>query len=260
MALVEVKVPDIGDFKDVEIIELLVKPGDAVKAEQSLITVESDRWAGKPIIKFWREHKKPEGVEVLSDYERRTTTDPAALKKAIERKQESDREMAKRDAVREAEARILLDQATKVSKADLGKLWFASLQEAIVSANWASDAKTVCELLKITPIEEYDGALHAIQAVLADEAVPQARKDKIVVAFEVLSGDRHLQRQIIDRTGFDPDEVDVDVEEISEEEAEAIADQLADAAEDDLAEDLDEDFDVEEDVTYEGTEHPEFDG
>jgi pyruvate dehydrogenase E2 component (dihydrolipoamide acetyltransferase) len=43
MALVEVKVPDIGDFKDVEIIEMLVKPGDTVKAEQSLLTVESDK-------------------------------------------------------------------------------------------------------------------------------------------------------------------------------------------------------------------------
>jgi pyruvate dehydrogenase E2 component (dihydrolipoamide acetyltransferase) len=43
MALVEVKVPDIGDFSEVEIIELLVKPGDTVKAEQSLITVESDK-------------------------------------------------------------------------------------------------------------------------------------------------------------------------------------------------------------------------
>ena len=43
MALIEVKVPDIGDFKDVAIIELLVKPGDTVKAEQSLITVESDK-------------------------------------------------------------------------------------------------------------------------------------------------------------------------------------------------------------------------
>src|ERR1700749_446467 len=43
MALVEVKVPDIGDFKDVQIIELLVKPGDIVKAEQSLLTVESDK-------------------------------------------------------------------------------------------------------------------------------------------------------------------------------------------------------------------------
>ena len=43
MALVEVKVPDIGDFKDVAIIELLVKPGDTVKTEQSLVTVESDK-------------------------------------------------------------------------------------------------------------------------------------------------------------------------------------------------------------------------
>jgi pyruvate dehydrogenase E2 component (dihydrolipoamide acetyltransferase) len=40
---VEVVVPDIGDFKDVEVIEVLVKPGDAVTKEQSLITVESDK-------------------------------------------------------------------------------------------------------------------------------------------------------------------------------------------------------------------------
>ena len=43
MATVEVKVPDIGDFKEVEIIELLVKPGDTVRVEQSLVTVESDK-------------------------------------------------------------------------------------------------------------------------------------------------------------------------------------------------------------------------
>jgi pyruvate dehydrogenase E2 component (dihydrolipoamide acetyltransferase) len=43
MALVEVKVPDIGDFKEVAVIELLVKPGDTIKAEQSLVTVESDK-------------------------------------------------------------------------------------------------------------------------------------------------------------------------------------------------------------------------
>ncbi len=43
MSLIEIKVPDIGDFKEVEVIELLVKPGDTVKAEQSLITVESDK-------------------------------------------------------------------------------------------------------------------------------------------------------------------------------------------------------------------------
>ncbi|WHZ11561.1 MAG: Dihydrolipoamide acetyltransferase component of pyruvate dehydrogenase complex [Burkholderiaceae bacterium] len=43
MAIVEVKVPDIGDFKEVAVIELLVKAGDKVQAEQSLITVESDK-------------------------------------------------------------------------------------------------------------------------------------------------------------------------------------------------------------------------
>ncbi|HUG79277.1 MAG TPA: FAD-dependent oxidoreductase, partial [Burkholderiales bacterium] len=43
MAGIEVKVPDIGDFKDVEVIEVLVKPGEAVAKEQSLITLESDK-------------------------------------------------------------------------------------------------------------------------------------------------------------------------------------------------------------------------
>ena len=43
MATIEVKVPDIGDFAEVAVIELLVKPGDTVAAEQSLITVESDK-------------------------------------------------------------------------------------------------------------------------------------------------------------------------------------------------------------------------
>jgi len=40
---VEIKVPDIGDFKDIDVIEVLVKPGDAVEKETSLITVESDK-------------------------------------------------------------------------------------------------------------------------------------------------------------------------------------------------------------------------
>ena len=42
---VEIKVPDIGDFKDVSVIEILVKVGDSIKAEQSLMTVESDKAA-----------------------------------------------------------------------------------------------------------------------------------------------------------------------------------------------------------------------
>src|SRR5208282_2594188 len=43
VAKVDVKVPDIGDFKDVPVIEVLVKPGDVVKVDQSLITLESDK-------------------------------------------------------------------------------------------------------------------------------------------------------------------------------------------------------------------------
>ena len=43
MSTIEVKVPDIGEFKDVPVIEVLVKPGDAVKAEDSLVTLESDK-------------------------------------------------------------------------------------------------------------------------------------------------------------------------------------------------------------------------
>ena len=41
--VVEVKVPDIGDYKDVEVVEVLVKPGDMVTKEQSLISLESDK-------------------------------------------------------------------------------------------------------------------------------------------------------------------------------------------------------------------------
>ena len=43
MSAIEVKVPDIGDFKEVEIIEVMVKVGDTIKVDQSLITVESDK-------------------------------------------------------------------------------------------------------------------------------------------------------------------------------------------------------------------------
>src|SRR6195256_1831350 len=41
--VVEVKIPDIGDYKDVPVIEVLVKPGDQVKPEDSLLTLESDK-------------------------------------------------------------------------------------------------------------------------------------------------------------------------------------------------------------------------
>jgi pyruvate dehydrogenase E2 component (dihydrolipoamide acetyltransferase) len=43
MSVMEVKVPDIGDFKDVPIIEIAVKPGDVVKTDDPLVTLESDK-------------------------------------------------------------------------------------------------------------------------------------------------------------------------------------------------------------------------
>src|SRR5437773_1684588 len=43
MSTIEVKVPDIGDFKDIPVIDILVKAGDTVKAEDALVTLESDK-------------------------------------------------------------------------------------------------------------------------------------------------------------------------------------------------------------------------
>ncbi|NWG75692.1 MAG: dihydrolipoyl dehydrogenase, partial [Rubrivivax sp.] len=43
MSIQDVKVPDIGDFKDVPVIEIMVKPGDVVKAEDPLVSLESDK-------------------------------------------------------------------------------------------------------------------------------------------------------------------------------------------------------------------------
>ena len=41
--LIEIKVPDIGDYKDIPVIEVHIKPGDTIEKEQSLVTLESDK-------------------------------------------------------------------------------------------------------------------------------------------------------------------------------------------------------------------------
>ena len=43
MARIEIKVPDIGSYKDIPVIELLVKPGDVIRKDQGLLTLESDK-------------------------------------------------------------------------------------------------------------------------------------------------------------------------------------------------------------------------
>ena len=83
----EVSVPDIGDFKEVEVIEVLVKPGDAVAAEQSLITVESDKATmeipapGAGVVKELRikvGDKVSQGTPILVLEESAATPKPAA--------------------------------------------------------------------------------------------------------------------------------------------------------------------------------------
>src|SRR6266404_3490113 len=69
--LIDVKVPDIGEFSDVPIIEVLVKPGDPIKAEQSLITLESDKASMEvpsPVDGVVKEIKVKVGVPDIGDF------------------------------------------------------------------------------------------------------------------------------------------------------------------------------------------------
>ena len=94
MASQEVKVPDIGDFKDVEVIEVLVKPGDAVAKEQSLITLESD--------KATMEIPSPEGGVVqelkLKVGDRVSKGSPILLLEAASGAREPNKAQAKKEA------------------------------------------------------------------------------------------------------------------------------------------------------------------
>jgi len=112
---IEVKVPDIGDFKDVPVIEVLVKPGDQVRAEESLVTLESDKATMEvpsPVAGVVKEiqvkvgDKVSEGVLVLT-LEAGDGGKPAAKeKKKEEKKEEPKREapVAKNEAAKEPAA------------------------------------------------------------------------------------------------------------------------------------------------------------
>ena len=88
MSAIEVKVPDIGDFKDIPVIDIMVKPGDSVKAEDSLVTLESDKatmdvpapFAGKvKELKVKMGDKVSEGSLILT-----LDSDAPAVAKAVE--------------------------------------------------------------------------------------------------------------------------------------------------------------------------------
>ncbi len=55
MAVIDIQVPDIGDFDEVGVIEVLVKVGDTIRAEQSLVTVSPTRppWRFRPATRAW---------------------------------------------------------------------------------------------------------------------------------------------------------------------------------------------------------------
>ncbi|WP_051532388.1 dihydrolipoyllysine-residue acetyltransferase [Brackiella oedipodis] len=106
MSQIEVKVPDIGDFDEVDVIEVLVKPGDVVEQEQSLITVESDKAsmeipsesAGKIIdlkVKVGDKVKQGSVIMTVEPTEGGDAQADAQAKDAQESKVESSREPAK---------------------------------------------------------------------------------------------------------------------------------------------------------------------
>ena len=67
MALVDIKVPDIGDFDEVTVIELLVKPGDVVKVDEMLCELETDKVSVEvpsPVAGVLAEIIAPEGTTV----------------------------------------------------------------------------------------------------------------------------------------------------------------------------------------------------
>src|SRR5690606_2743843 len=89
MSSVELKVPDIGDFSEVEVIEVMVRVGDTVKAEQGLITVESDKASmeipaeqggvvSKVLVKVGDKVTEGSSLVVLESAGTSTATEPAA--------------------------------------------------------------------------------------------------------------------------------------------------------------------------------------
>ncbi|MFZ1910335.1 MAG: biotin/lipoyl-containing protein, partial [Burkholderiales bacterium] len=100
----EVLVPDIGDFKDVEVIEVLVGPGDAIEKEQSLITLESDKATMEipsPTSGVVKElkvkvgDKISQGAPILMVEEKGAPTDnPAPQRKEEEREKEQNKPAA----------------------------------------------------------------------------------------------------------------------------------------------------------------------
>src|SRR5262245_49598067 len=138
--MTQVVVPDIGDFKDVAVIEVLVKPGDAVTKEQSLITLESDKATMEipsPSAGVVREIKIKMGDKVSKGspiLELEAKDDAARPQPRSEPRPESKKE-AKQEAAREAKpgSRLTGDgSATTVPVPDIGDFKDVEVIEVLV--------------------------------------------------------------------------------------------------------------------------------
>ncbi|OGB44589.1 MAG: dihydrolipoyl dehydrogenase [Burkholderiales bacterium RIFCSPLOWO2_12_FULL_65_40] len=120
MATIEIKVPDIGDFAEVGVIEVLVQPGDTIKAEQSLVTVESDKasmeipssHAGVVKELFVKLGDKIAEGSVLLTLETAQATAPAAAPAVLEQKRAPE-------PANKAQAAIKTEAASFAGSADL---------------------------------------------------------------------------------------------------------------------------------------------
>ncbi|OOY34678.1 dihydrolipoyllysine-residue acetyltransferase [Solemya velum gill symbiont] len=136
----EILVPDIGDFADVEIIEVLVSPGDTVDAEDSLITVESDKAsmeiptpsAGEIVsVAVSVGDRVSEGSLLVTLEESGDTS--ASVEEEIVEARESDEAFAVADAVENAPAVTESPQAVELNVPDIGDFNDVEVIEVLVS-------------------------------------------------------------------------------------------------------------------------------
>jgi pyruvate dehydrogenase E2 component (dihydrolipoamide acetyltransferase) len=154
MAIIEIKVPDIGDFDEVTVIELLVKPGDTVKADQSLLTVESDKAS----------------MEIPSSH--------AGVVKELK--------VALGDKVKQGTLVLLLDVAGEASATNPPPAPVEQAQVAIAPVAAAAVAQADASKAPPTPVEQEQAASVSVASGPLEVRVPDIGDFKDVTVIEVM--------------------------------------------------------------------------
>ncbi|BCO27562.1 dihydrolipoyllysine-residue acetyltransferase component of pyruvate dehydrogenase complex [Rhodoferax lithotrophicus] len=165
MAIIEIKVPDIGDFSEVAVIELLVKPGDTVRAEQSLLTVESDKAS----------------MEIPSSH--------AGVVKELK--------VALGDKVSEGSLVLLLEVAAEASVPNQAVAPVNQAQTAATFVAPAAAAPTSTSNQPLAPVPQAQAATNSAASGLIEIRVPDIGDFKDVTVIEVMvkAGDTIKQEQ-----------------------------------------------------------------